>query len=153
MSAARFSERIEIPGDVARLFDYTQDYRNRLAWDTFLVKAQLLDNASSAGKGVKAWCVSGNGLGMETEYVSFNRPKVAAIKMTRGPYMFKEFAASWTFKDTGEGMVTVTFLYTFKLRFPFSLVSIIVRSILRKNVRQRLSDLKSKFVEHSSLVK
>lgn len=31
------------------------------------------------GIGIKAWCVSKQGLGIETEYISFNRPKVTAV--------------------------------------------------------------------------
>src|SRR5688500_8840400 len=98
MNANKFSESIEINGKSEQIFDYTQDYNNRLKWDTFLTEAYLLNNATKADKGVRAWCVSKNGMGMETEYVSFNRPKVTAIKMTKGPLMFREFAASWTFK-------------------------------------------------------
>ena len=64
MSSIKFSESIEITAPPEIIFDYTQDYNNRLKWDTFLTEAYLLDNARQAGKGVKAWCVSRNGLGM-----------------------------------------------------------------------------------------
>src|SRR6188474_820127 len=115
MNSSKFSENIEIVASAELIFDYTQDYKNRLKWDTFLTEAYLLYKATQADKGVKAWCVSRNGLGMETQYVSFNRPKVAAIKMTKGPYMFKEFAASWTFKEETIGLTKVTFVYSFSL--------------------------------------
>ncbi len=145
MNAIKFSESIEISAEPEQVFDYTQDYNNRLKWDTFLKEAYLLDNATQAGKGIKSWCVSKNGLGMETEYVSFNRPKVTAIKMTRGPYMFKDFAASWTFKEETIGVTKVIFLYSFSLRFPFNLLSFFIKRILQVNVRQRLIDLKNEF--------
>jgi ribosome-associated toxin RatA of RatAB toxin-antitoxin module len=151
MNSNKFSECIDIKGEAAQLFDYTQDYNNRLTWDTFLIKAHLLDNVTHAAKGVNAWCVSKSGLGMETQYVSFNRPKVTAIKMTKGPYMFKEFAASWTFSEDSDGITTVTFLYTFKLRFPFNWVSVVIKNTLRKNVRKRLKDLKDRFTERNSI--
>lgn len=150
MSSIKFSESIEIVGNMESIFDYTQDYKNRLKWDTFLTEAYLLDDATQADKGVKAWCVSRNGLGMETQYVSFNRPKVTAIKMTKGPYMFKEFAASWTFKEDPMGITKVTFLYSFVLRFPFNLASFLVKRILQRNVRQRLVDLKNEFDERGT---
>lgn len=76
MDSIKFTERIEIVCSSVFAFDYTQDYNKRLAWDTFLKKAELMDGALKAGKGVKAYCVAKNGLGMVTEYVSFNRPKV-----------------------------------------------------------------------------
>jgi ribosome-associated toxin RatA of RatAB toxin-antitoxin module len=147
MSLIKFSESTKIAATPELIFDYTQDYSYRLKWDTFLTEAYLLDNVTQADKGVKAWCVSKNGLGMETQYVSFNRPKVTAVKMTKGPYMFREFAASWTFKEEMIGVTKVTFLYSFSLRLPFNLVSFLIKKILQKNVRQRLVDLKNKFSE------
>lgn len=145
MSAIKFSESIEIEGACESIFDYTQDYSNRLKWDTFLIEAYLLANATRADKGVKAWCVARNGLGMETQYVSFNPPKVAAIKMTKGPFMFKDFAASWNFKEESAGLTKVKFVYSFSLRFPFNIGGFLIRRILQSNVRQRLVDLKHQF--------
>ncbi len=127
------------------LFDYTQDYTKRLTWDTSLREAYLLNNVAQADKGVKAWCVAKNRLGMETQYVSFNRPQVAAIKMTKGPYLFKDFAASWTFKEVTKGITKVTFLYSFTLRFPFNVATCFIKRILQMNVRQRLLNLKNEF--------
>jgi len=87
--------------------------------------------------------VAKNGLGMETEYVSFNRPKVTAVKMTKGPFLFSTFLGSWNFRELTKGTTEVTFLYSFGLRFPFSLVAPLVRYNLQRDVRQRLRDLKS----------
>jgi len=143
MGSVKFSERILIDKDAVFVFDYTQDYSNRLNWDTFLKKAELTDGAETAGAGVKAWCVAHNGLGMETEYVTFNRPKTIAIKMTKGPYLFKSFLGSWVFKELKPGQTEVTFLYSFKLRFPFNLVTEVIKNNLQRNVRKRMSDLKT----------
>ena len=73
MDAIKFSEKIVIQCTPEFAFDYTQDYGNRLHWDTFLKRAELLDGAAKAGNGAKAYCVSKLGLGMVTEYVSFCR--------------------------------------------------------------------------------
>ncbi|NOK11409.1 SRPBCC family protein [Corallococcus exercitus] len=86
----RFTESIRITCPRERVFAYTQDYGQRLVWDTFLREAVLMDGATEAGPGVKAWCVSWHGLGMETQYVSFQPPAVTAVKMTRGPRLFEE---------------------------------------------------------------
>jgi len=142
MKGIKFTESIIINEQPEAIFDLTQNYDRRLDWDTFLVKAQLIEGASAAGKGVRACCVAHNGLAMETEYVSFNRPKVTAIKMTKGPHLFKSFHGSWVFKPEGEGKTCVTFLYAFKFRFPFSIVQWYIKQRLQVNVRQRLSDLK-----------
>jgi hypothetical protein len=147
MRAIRFSESIDIKGKPELIFDYTQNYNTRLQWDSFLVQAYLLDNATQAAKGAKAWCVSKNGMGMETQYVSFNRPKVTAVIMTKGPYMFKKFAASWNFKEETGSVTKVIFVYSFSLRFPFNLVSWLIKWNLKTNVKQRLIDLRRTFLE------
>jgi len=143
MHQIKFSESIYIQTSQERAFDYTQDYKNRLVWDTFLTKAELINGATEAALAVRAYCVAHNGIGMETEYVSFNRPKVTAIKMTKGPYMFKYFLGSWNFKTIGMNEIEVIFLYSFTLRFPFNLLTPFIKWNLRNNVKQRLVDLKN----------
>ncbi len=143
MSNIKFTEKIVIKCSPEVAFDYTQDYNNRLKWDTFLIKADLVHGAKEAKLGVKAYCVAHNGIGMETIYVSFNRPRGTAIKMTKGPYMFKDFLGSWNFKHVEPDACEVIFLYSFSLRLPFSLFNGMMNRILQKNVKQRLVDLKA----------
>jgi len=150
MTGLKFSEKIIIRCSSLEVFDYTQNYDNRLKWDTFLKRAELMDGARQAGKGVKAYCVAKKGLGMVTEYVSFNPPKATAIKMTKGPYMFRSFLGSWTFKDIGNLETEVIFLYSFKLRFPFNLANTFIKRTLQANVRRRLIDLKSSIESRST---
>jgi ribosome-associated toxin RatA of RatAB toxin-antitoxin module len=142
MKTTKFTESIIIDRKPEIVFDFTQDYDNRLAWDTFLRKADLLYGAKEAGMGVKALCVARNGIGMVTEYVSFNRPKVTAIKMIDGPYMFKSFLGSWTFKEIDGEKTEVIFLYAYEFRFPFNFVGALIKLKLQKEVRKRLADLK-----------
>ena len=132
---------IDIEENREIIFDYTQDYDKRLEWDTFLTEAYLID-AKEADKNVKAWCVSKQNLGMETEYVSFNRPKVTAIKMTKGPKMFKSFAGTWKFDELEKNKTKVTFIYSFAFNFPYTIVAPFIHLTLHKNVKQRLADLK-----------
>jgi hypothetical protein len=142
MEPVKFKETIIIEGKQEYIFDFTQDYNNRLKWDTFLKKAELVGGATIAEKGVKAFCIAKNGAGMLTEYVTYTRPKVTAVKMIKGPFMFKSFLGSWTFKDISEIRTEVIFLYSFSLRFPFSIFKGFVKNRLRSNVKQRLIDLK-----------
>jgi ribosome-associated toxin RatA of RatAB toxin-antitoxin module len=143
MESIKFTDKIIVNENAQTIFDYTQDYGNRLTWDTFLKRAELIDGATKADKGVKAYCVAQNGIGMETEYVTFNRPKVTAVKMTKGPFLFKSFLGSWTFKELDSDKTEVIFLYSFGLRFPFNLLTFFIKRNLQTNVRQRLLDLKS----------
>ena len=142
MKAIKFIETILIDEKTKNVFDYTQDYNKRLKWDTFLKKADLIEGATTADKGVKAYCVAKNGLGMVTEYVTYNRPKVTAIKMTEGPFMFKSFLGSWTFKEISNDKTEVVFLYSFTLKFPFNILTKYIKTNLQTNVQQRLIDLK-----------
>lgn len=75
--------------------------------------------------------------------LAFNRPKATAIKMTKGPFMFKSFRGSWTFRVLQPGVTEVIFLYSLALRFPFNLFSKFIERNLKSNVQQRLIDLKA----------
>ncbi|MCC2546240.1 SRPBCC family protein [Hymenobacter sp. BT175] len=143
MKQIRFAESIQIACPQQRVFDYTQDYDQRLVWDTFLREAILLDGAKEAAKGVKSWCVSRHGIGMETEYVSFNRPAVVAVKLTRPMNLFRTFAGSWRFEQLTTELTNVIFTYSFTLRFPLAPFAGLVRYLLVVNVRGRLRDLKN----------
>ena len=143
MRRERLTERIIINSSREFIFDFTQDYTNRLKWDTFLKKAELMDGAIKAGVGVKADCVAKNGLGMITEYVSFNRPEGTAVKMTKGPIIFKSFAGSWKFNQLDPEHTEVLFIYSFELRLPFVMFQGKVKRNLQSEVKQRLLDLKS----------
>lgn len=152
MEAIKFTETIIINEKSEKVFDFTQDYKKRLSWDTFLKRADLIEGSTIVGKGVKAYCVAKNGLGMVTEYVTYNRPKVAAIIMTKGPFMFKSFLGSWTFKQTQTYNTEVIFLYSFTLRFPFTLLTNYIKNSLQTNVKQRLFDLKKSIENESSKI-
>lgn len=142
MKGIKIEESITIEELPEHVFDFTQDYNKRLHWDTFLKKADLINGDVKASKGVKALCVARNGLSMITEYITFTRPEVTAIRMTKGPFMFKSFLGSWRFKPKDQGNTEVIFLYSFTLRFPFVLLSRVIKQNLKKNIRQRLIDLK-----------
>lgn len=142
METIKFTEQILIDERPERVFDFTQDYNNRLKWDTFLKKADLIDGAIIADKGVRAYCVAKNGIGMVTEYVTYNRPKVTAVKMTKGSFIFKSFLGSWTFKEISNDKTEVIFLYSFTLKFPFNILTKYIKNNLQTNVQQRLIDLK-----------
>jgi hypothetical protein len=108
---AVFERSLVIRGRPADLFALTQDYAVRLRWDPYLREARLLGSATRPAKGVRAWCVAKSGLGMETEYVSFNPPRVAAVRMTRGPAILSSFAGSWRFGEVGPDRTRVAFRY------------------------------------------
>jgi hypothetical protein len=57
--------------------------------------------------------------------------------------MFSEFSGSWNFKEQPHGVTSVIFTYSFALRFPYNLFGWYIARDLKKNVQQRLIDLKT----------
>jgi ribosome-associated toxin RatA of RatAB toxin-antitoxin module len=143
---ARTIERsIDIRAPAPWLFDVTQDYSRRLDWDPYLSKAELYGDEADVG--VRAWCVSKfPPMGMETEYVSFKRPEVVAIKMTRGPWLLRMFAGSWRFEERGS-QTRVTFRYRFETR-P-SLLAPIVERTFSYDMAKRLQGLRAYARRHA----
>jgi ribosome-associated toxin RatA of RatAB toxin-antitoxin module len=139
---------IDIGASAARLFDLTQDYGRRLEWDPFLTSAELLDGATEAGVGVVARCRGRIGGVMDAEYVSYEPPRVAAIRMTGPPWFLESFAGSWRFVPLTEASTRVEFAYTLKARpRPLEwLFTPIVSAVFRYEMRRRLAALKT-FIE------
>ena len=138
---------IEIRASPEAIFDLIHDYARRLDWDPFLKEACLLEGARAAGLGVKSRCTARSGfagLAMETIYVSFDRPKVAAVKMTKGPAVLETFAASINQTDIGSGVTRVTYRFTFltRPRWLRAIAGPIAAALFRREVRSRLKALK-----------
>lgn len=138
---------IDILAKPEAVFDLIHDYGRRLEWDPFLREARLLDGADRAGLGVKTRCTARNGfagLAMETVYVSFDRPRVAAVEMTSGPVILQNFAASIRQAEIGPGVTRVTYRFNFSTR-PRWLRAVLDRvaaALFLREIRQRLASLK-----------
>ena len=87
---------------------------------------------------------------METIYLSFDRPFVAAVKMTRGPVVLETFAASLRQEDIGLGLTRVTYRFNFSTRPRWlrAVTGPIASVLFLREVRQRLKALKS-YMERS----
>jgi len=138
---------IEIRATPEAVFDLIHDYPRRLEWDPFLKDARLLDGADAAGLGVKARCTARNGFGglaMEAVYVSFDRPHVAAVKMTKGPPVLETFAASIRQEAVAGGLTRVTYRFNFATRPGWlrAVADPIAAALFRREVRGRLDALK-----------
>lgn len=133
-----FSQTLEIHVGAPMLFAMTQDYSRRLHLDPFLREARLVGGAPAAGMGIRAW-------GLETEYVSFDPPRVAAVRMTRGPALLAAFAGSWRFDEVEPGRTRVTFTYHVLPgpRWLRPVLHVPVLAYFRWETRRRLAALKS----------
>lgn len=139
-----FEESVMIKADPASLFWLSQDYGRRLDWDPFLRSASLVGEACEAGVGVRALCVARSGLGMETEYISFNPPRATAVKMTQGPWFLGSFAGSWRFEEVATGQTRVVFRYQVRARpgWLAGLLSPVLTRVFAYETRRRLRALK-----------
>jgi hypothetical protein len=135
---------IEIDASAEALFDLTQDYSRRLLWDPFLREARLVGGATEAGVGARAWCVSWLGMGMETEYVSFRRPRVVAVKMTKGPAILASFAGSWRFFELAPGRTRVVLRYALTASPAWLRPALdpLLARVFANDIADRLRDLK-----------
>ena len=82
---------------------------------------------------------------METVYVSFDRPNVAAVKMTRGPVVLETFAASLRQEGIDNGLTRVTYRFHFSTRPRWlrPIADLIAAALFRREVRGRLRALKA----------
>ncbi|MDX1946828.1 MAG: SRPBCC family protein [Pirellulaceae bacterium] len=108
-----------MPANGAEVFDLLHDYDRRLTWDTLLSAAYLDDGFTQAGQGATSVCVGRRSLGsiaLKTVYVSFDRPRMAAVKMVNSPPFFGTWAASIRHEDVGPNSSWLTYTWSFAAR-------------------------------------
>jgi hypothetical protein len=142
-----------IPATATEVFDLLHDYRRRLEWDTLLQKAYLEKEFPAACKGAISVCqgrASLGGFALRTEYVSFERGKVAAVKMLNQPPFFDTFAASIRHRDTGENQSEVVYKVNFTARPKFLrwILHPLMSAIFAWETRKRLAALKDLFEQN-----
>ena len=122
-------------------FDLSQSYGLRLEWDPFVRSQSLLNGSSVAGKGVQTLTRSRHGLRMISEYLTFRRPELVAMKMIEGPLIFRLFSGAWQFKRIDEATTAVVFKYHFTCRPTWLhwIVHPVARWVLGREIRRRLS--------------
>jgi hypothetical protein len=136
-----------MPASAEAVFDVVHDYARRLEWDTLLRAASIADGSAAAGKGVTTVCVGRRSLGgiaLETVYVAFDRPNVAAVKMVNRPPFFRTWAASIRHSPVSESASKISYTYQFTcgprwLRFA---IEPLAGLVFRRETRRRLRALK-----------
>jgi ribosome-associated toxin RatA of RatAB toxin-antitoxin module len=110
----KVSVTANIRGTESRLFAMSQDYAQRLEWDPFVTKIELMNGATEPDVGVDTYVETVGGMAMVTRYISFKPPRVAAITMVGGPRSLKSFSGGWTFRQVTPDVCNVTFSYNFR---------------------------------------
>lgn len=146
-----------LPANCAQVFDLIHDYDQRLEWDTLLSEAYLEPPFLSAEKGAISLCrgrlVLG-GIAIRTIYVSFERGRVAAVKMINRPPFFEAFAASIRHTAISEHASKVEYQFSFlaRPRFLRPILQPVMSILLTWETRKRLRAL-SKYLSVRSKVK
>ena len=143
MKTIRSAIEIARPQEV--VFDLTQNYAQRLAWDPYLAEAYLMKEAAEPAVGVEAYCKNHNGSVMVSRYISFNRPAVAAVNMVKGPKILKRFSGAWNVRKMDEQHSELIFTYHFDLRGGIAgeMITPIVRWHFQREMNKRLSAIKA----------
>jgi hypothetical protein len=149
------SESETIPASRAEVFRLLHDYDRRLEWDTLLQDARLCENWTEAQLHARSVCTGRwylGGIALETEYVSFNPPEVAAVKMLNRPRPFDTFAATIRHRDLSDGSSTVEYKYNFTARPAWLrwLLHPAMAAVFRWETRKRLRALRRFFSDSSS---
>ena len=113
MPSATVSQQMSVCS--AGVFKLLHDYSRRLEWDTLLKEARLTQGHTKAGVGATSLCVGKpffGIFGIETRYVTFDPPHIAAVTLINSPPFFATFAASIRHVDNAQGSTV-----TYKLRF------------------------------------
>lgn len=139
-----------IPAPAAEVFELLHDYTRRLEWDTLLQKAYLEEEFTTACKGAISVCQGRNFLGgfaLRTQYVSFEKGLVAAVKMLNRPPFFDTFAASIRHADIGENLSEIVYKvnFTAKPKFLRWLLHPVMRAVFAWETKKRLAALKKFF--------
>jgi hypothetical protein len=144
-----------IPASSAEVFRLLHDYDRRLAWDTLLQEATLCEPRTKAQLHATSICRGRwylGGIALHTQYISFNPPNVAAVKMLNRPLVFESFAATIRHRDLGNGTSSVEYKFNFIAR-PFYLrwlLHPVMAAVFRWETRKRLRALRRYFAEGSS---
>lgn len=134
-----------VPVNQTTAFDQAHDYRLRQAWDPFIRNSRLLDTTEGEeiAVGDRVWARVHNGLAMTVRYEAIQRPTLAAMQMTRGPWFFRKFTGVWRFSDDREDGTKIVFRYGFEAR-PTWLAWLFIpplRFFLQRDIDRRLGAL------------
>jgi len=141
-----------IPASADAVFALVHDYRRRLEWDTLLREAYLEPAYLKAEHGAISVCRGKlilGGFALRTQYVTFKKGKVAAVKMLNQPPFFDTFAASIRHFEISadKSQVVYKFSFTAKPKWLKWFLHPLMSRIFTWETRKRLGALKKFFAK------
>ena len=154
MSTTEIREIVPAPADA--VFALVHDYRRRLEWDTLLQEAYLEPEFSEAARGAISVCRGRailGGFALRTQYVSFEKGKIAAVKMLNRPPFFDSFAASIRHLAIDDNRSEVIYKVNFAARPRWLrwILNPLIRAVFVWETRKRLRALKNYFQSRAAV--
>lgn len=135
----------QMPASSVEVFQLLHDYDRRLEWDTLLRKAYLTGGSEKACKGATSCCVGKPCFGliaMETRYIAFDAPRMAAVVLINKPWFFHAFSASIKHEDNEHGSTAeYTFQFRAKPKWLRKLIEPVMLAALKRETAARLEAL------------
>ena len=110
-----------MPASEAVVFDAFHYHHWRLRWDSLVSNTQVIGGAPCPYVGAITENVGAGALrslSMRTEFVAFDRPRVAAASMLGRSFPFTRWAASMRHQATGQECSLLIYTYTFEVGPP-----------------------------------
>ena len=147
----------QMPASESVVFDAFHYPHWRSQWDSLVSHSQVTDGApcpyvGATTKNTGAGILSV--LSMQTQFVSFDRPRVAAAAMLGQSFPFKRWAASMRHREAGSDQSVLIYTYTFDV-FPVPLrwaIEPIVVGIFNAQTNRRFSRLRKFLTKHAKEV-
>lgn len=136
------SEAITIDRNINWLFDFTQNLSERTKWDKQTKQVAFCDGFERLEKGARVYTESVEGIRMDTEYLTFEKPNEISIKMLNKSRLFKSFIGTWNYLPVENEKTTLQITYQFTLRFPYTLLAGTVNRKIKNNLSKKLQYLK-----------
>lgn len=142
----QITEKGIVNKNIEPLFEFTQDFEKRIQWDSQTKSITFMNSESELKKGVQVTVISNKGVKMDTEYTIFTPPHKLSIIMLNESTIFKSFNGTWEYRSISDNRTELTITYEFELQPFYSIISPLVNNRIRKNIKSKLSDLASVFV-------
>lgn len=143
-----------MPAPAAVVFDAFHYHHWRHRWDSLVSATEVLGGAPSPYVGAVTQNTGGRwmrGLSMQTRFVSYDRPHLAAASMVGTAFPFSRWAASMRHKDMAEQGSLLIYTYTFEVspRCLAWALQPVVRVIFAHQTRKRFHRLQAYLSEHA----
>lgn len=146
-----------MPASASVVFDAFHYHGWRARWDSLVGHTTIEHGAECPSVGAistnteAAWM---RGLAMQTRFIKYDRPHIAAATMVAPSFPFARWAASMQHRDVAEGQSVLVYTYTFEVR-PIALrwlLEPLVDAVFARQTRRRFAHLQDFLARHATEV-